>query len=173
VIRDLAVLLILAGLAAFAGAQGQKPPLTAAQQQQLFQKNRTMVQALVDSSLEISKSNDFVQRSRSYRKVAMQLQRELDDAAGDTDAGRIVELGKHLDTVLRQGLAPSLRAAHQQIGPGGTDRQNLLDMRNSTVELVDRLQNKARNKWADTPEVRQVIESLESTKKDLSNSVDP
>ncbi len=172
-IRTGTTLVVFAMLAAFAGAQGTKPPLTAAQQQQLFQRNRATVAALVDSSLEISRSNDYVARARSYRKVAMQLQRDLDHAAGDSDATRIAELGSHLDTVLRQGLAPSLRAAHQQIGAGGTDRGNLLDIRDSSMELVDWLRTKAKDKWADTPEVRSVINSLEQTRKDLNGSVGP
>jgi hypothetical protein len=173
-IRDTLVLLIFAGLAALAGAQSGKPVLTGSQQQQLFHRNRAMVEALVDSGVEISKqSNEYTERSRSYRDLAMKFQSELNQAADNNDAARVAELGKHLNTVLLEGLAPSLRNAHRQIGADGTGREKLLDIRNSTVELVDWLQNRARNKWADTPEVREVIDSLETTKKELGSSVGP
>jgi hypothetical protein len=172
-IRHATVFLIFAVLAAFAGAQGERPALTASQQQQLFQKNRGMIQTLVDSSLKISQSGDYIERSRSYRKVVMQFQKELDQAAGDTDASRIAELGKHLDTVLRQGLAPSLREANRSIPAGGTGRDDLIDIRDKTVADVSWLQNIARNKWADTPEVRAVIDALETAKKEVGAAVPP
>ena len=171
-IRNAAGLMILVTLSAIAGAQGAKPRLTPAQQQQLFQRNRAMIQTLVDSSVEITaQSGDYVQRSKSYRKVIMEFQKELNDAADGSDATRIAELGKHLDTVMRRGLAPSLQRAVDQEGPNGTRRKDLDEIRDRTVELVEWLQDKARNKWADTPEVREVINSLEKTKTDLDKSV--
>lgn len=173
-IRNASCLLIFAVLAAIAGAQGPKTGLTAAQQQQLFQRNRAMIQSLIESSLEITdKSGDYIQRSRSYRKVILEFQQELSSAADSDDAARLAELGTHLDTVMRQGLAPSLVKAHRQIGPDGTGRRDLHEIRDRTVELVDWLQDKAKNKWADTPEVRKVIESLEETKKELKASAGP
>jgi hypothetical protein len=63
-----------------------------------------------------------------------------------------------------------LKRAHDQIGPNGTGSKELRDIRDRTVGLVDWLQDKAKNKWADTPEVREVIESLERTKKELGTA---
>lgn len=173
-IRSASILLIVAGLAAVVGAQGPKSGLTAAQQQQLFQRNRLMIQTLVDGTVDMSnQSGDYIHRAKTYRKVIVEFQRELGSAADSSDAVRIAELGKHLDTLMRQGLAPSLKAAQQQIGPKGTGKQDLLDIRDRTLELVDWLQDKARNEWADTPEVREVILKLEQSRKDLANSVAP
>jgi hypothetical protein len=169
-IRQALVLLIFVGLSALAGAQGEKPALSASQQQQLFQKNRGMIKTLVDSSLEISQmSGDGVQRTQCYVKVVQQFREELDRAANDADPSRVAELGKHLDTVLRKGLTPSLRDAHVQIGPGGTGVEKLGEIRRDSLILVDWLQTKARDKWPDTPEVREVIDSLEKTKNDLDS----
>lgn len=171
-IRNAAVLMIFAGLAAIAGAQGPKIGLTASQQHQLFQRNRIMIQTLVDSSVEIStQSGDYLQRAKSYRKVIMKFENELTDAANGNDAGRVAEIGKHLDTVMRQGLAPSLQSAVRQVGPDGTGRKDLQEIRDRSVELVEWLQDKAKNKWADTPEARELIESLERTKKELGREL--
>ena len=171
-IRHASCLLIVAALAALVSAQGSKPGLTASQQQQLFQKNWAMIQMLVDSSLEISsQSGDYIHRSRSYRKVIMEFQKELVTSANGTDARRVAEIGKHLDTVMRQGLAPSLQAAQRQIGPDGTGRKDLEEIRDYTLELVEWLQDQAKNKWADTPEIREVIQALDLTKKELTTSV--
>lgn len=173
-IRTAAVLLIAAALCVVAGAQGPKPGLTAAQQHELFRRNRAMITTLVDSSLEISdNANDAVKRSHSYRKVILELEKELSGAADRGDAARVAELGKHLDVVMRQGLSPSLKAANTQVGPQGSGRDKLIDIRDRSVELVDWLQDKAKNKWADTPEVREVIQSLDRTKKELNSSVGP
>lgn len=169
-IRSAFILLTAAALATVVGAQGPRQGLTASQQQQLFQRNRAMIQTLVDSSVDMSstQASDPVGRAKTYKRVILQFQQELGSAADSSDAKRIAELGKHLDTLMRQGLAPSLRTAHQQIGKNGTGRQDLLDLRDRTIELVDWLQDKARNQWADTPEVREVIERLELSKKELS-----
>ncbi len=171
-IRNIAMLLLLVGSAAFAG--NEFGPMSASERQQLFVKNQSMVRALVDSSLEISdKSGDYLERSRSYGKVLMEIQRQLDRADAEGDGRRVAELGKHLNTVMRQGLTPSLKSAHVQIGVGGTGRNELIDLRDRNLEFVDWLQDKARNKWADTAEVRQIIESLDETKKQLGTSVGP
>lgn len=173
-IRQAAVLLIFAVLAAFAGAQGTPAALTASQQQQLFQKNRSMIETLVDSSLKISKSgSEYTERARSYSDVVKQLQKELDKAAVDADVSRLAELGQHLNTVLGQGLVPSLKVANGQIGADGTGRDKLIDIRDLSVLIVDSLQSKVRDRWADSPEVRELIEKLEKTKKDLNSSVAP
>ncbi len=140
-IRNAAVLLVFAVLSAFAGAQGTPPALTASQQQQLFQKNRGMIKTLVDSSLKISQSgNDHKERARSYGEVVKQLQKELDKAAVDADVSRLAELGKHLNTVLGEGLVPSLKKASDQIGPGGTGRVDLIDIRFLSLLIVNSLQ---------------------------------
>lgn len=171
-IRSASILLLVAGLSAVVGAQGPRSGLTAAQQQQLFQRNRGMIQTLVDSSVDMStRSGDALHRAKTYRKVVVAFQTELRSAADTSDATRIAELGNHLDTLMRQGLAPSLKAAQQQIGPNGTGKKDLLDLRDRTLELVDFLQDKARNQWADTPEVRDVIQKLELSKKEISNSL--
>lgn len=174
-IRNASILLIVAGLAAVVGAQGPRQGLTAAQQQQLFQRNRSMIQTLVDSTVDMSSthSNNALERAKTYKKVIVEFQRELGSAADSSDAARITELGTHLDTLMRQGLAPSLKKAQDQIGPRGTGQKDLYELRDRTVELVDWLQNNARNKWADTPEVREMIQKLELSKKELSGSVTP
>lgn len=174
-IRNVSILLLMAGLSAVVGAQGPRTGLTAAQQQLLFQRNRTMIQTLVDSTIDMSAdSGDYLKQAKTYKKVIVEFQRELGSAADSSDAKRIAELGNHLDTLMRQGMAPSLKAAHQQIGgPKGSGYKDLLELRDNTVNLVDWLQDKARNQWADTPEVREVIEKLERSKKELGNAVAP
>lgn len=173
-IRSASIFLLVAGMTAVVGAQGPRSGLTAAQQQELFQRNRSMIETLVDSTVEMSThSGDHLQRAKTYKNVLVEFQRELGNAANSSDAGRIAELGSHLDTLMRQGMAPSMREAQRQIGPRGSGQQDLLELRDRTVELVDWLQNNARNKWADTPEVRDMIQKLELSKKELSNSVVP
>ena len=71
------------------------------------------------------------------------------------------------DVVMRQGLAPSLQAATRQVGADGSKRDELDKMRDSSLRLVNWLQNKAKDRWADTPQIREVIESLEKTRKEL------
>jgi hypothetical protein len=167
-IRNAACLLVFAGLTLMASAQAQKVRLTALQQHELFKQNRAMIQSLVESSVEITNvSGDYLQRSKSYRKVVMKFQEELNNAAEGSDPGRVAELGEHLDSVLRQGLVPSMQKAARQAGPNGTSKEELQEMSNRTLELVNWLQEKATKKWPETPEVQKVIESLEKTKKEL------
>jgi hypothetical protein len=174
VLRTACVLLLAAAISALAGAQGPGAGLTAAQQQQLFQRNRQVVAALVDSSLDVSDaSGDYVKRSKSYRQVVAVLHAELSAAAQREDGTRVAEIGQHLDTVLSKGLTPSLRAAAGQVGPGGTGEKDLREIRDRSLELADWLQGQAKSKWADTPEVRAVIEALGRSKSELRSSINP
>jgi hypothetical protein len=171
-VRHTGVLLIFAALSALAGAQAPEPKLTALQQQQLFQKNRKMIETLVDCSVETSnQSSNPLDQAKTYGKLVDMFRKELENAAHDENAGRISELGRHLNTVLDRGLAPSLQAADRVIGAEGTGRDALLDIRNRNLELVEWLERQASNKWADSPEVREVIQSLDKTKKELRSSV--
>jgi len=172
-IRHAAGFLVVALLCSQAGAENP-PKLTALQQQQLFQKNRQLIQTLVDGSVEMSNvSNDYTQRSRVYRRMILEFQKELTTAADQNDPNRVVEIGKHLDTVMRQGLAPTLKVARGRLGPDGTGMNDLIDMRDRSVELADWLQNKSRAQWKDNPQVQEVIDSLEKTKKELGGSIAP
>jgi hypothetical protein len=157
---------------AIVGAQGPRNKLTAAEQSKLFQRNRSMIQSLVRSSIDISASrDDFLKRSKTYEKVLEQFHEEIVRSANEEDAGRVAELGKHLSSVIEKGLTPNLKDAARQIGQNGTNWDKLKGLQLQTVDTLESLQSAAQKKWPKSTEVNEMIKMLDKAKDELHQSV--
>ena len=154
------------------GAQGPSKKLTAAEQTKLFQRNRPMIQSLVDSSVNLSvNANDYLKRSKTYSEVLEKFHEEILNAAKQEDAGRVAELGKHLGAVIENGLTPNLQEASRQIPRNGTNWDKLKELQRQTTDTLESLQSATQKKWPESPEVREMIQMLDKAKGTVNQSV--
>ena len=122
--RSALTLTLLAGLALWASAQS--PTVRSTHQDlELLQKNRDLLNSLIDRGLEISAAGNPLERAERCRKATATLGAELRDAAERSDPDRVAELTEHLATVVEKGLAPTLAEARGQIRPGSPDYDRL------------------------------------------------
>jgi hypothetical protein len=124
--RTALTLSLVAGLSVWASAQSQ-PARHTADHLRLLETNLTLLERLTDRGLEISNAGNPLERAEGCRKAAATLGAELRQAADDptTDPDRVVELSEHLTTLVRDGLAPTLAKARDEIRPGSPEYDRL------------------------------------------------
>jgi len=158
-------ILAFAMLAAWAGAQS--PPrasLSAAEQLRLHRANRVLLADLVDRGIDLGGATHPVDRAEACRKTARTLGVALVQAADSNDADRVAELGGHLETVIRDGLVPSLDDARRNIHPASPDAARLKAVRESAA---NDLGDATANKLADQPRLQSVLAKLLDLKEKL------
>lgn len=111
-----------------AKADQPTPAVLAADQAQRFQRNRRLIQALVESSLRLAELNDVVHRASSCTDLADNLAEELQAALTDRDVVRSQELAKALKDVLIHGVAFNLTTANGIIPVGAVREPEMLQI---------------------------------------------
>ncbi|HKA07438.1 MAG TPA: hypothetical protein VKD71_09290 [Gemmataceae bacterium] len=105
-------------LVATVGAQGPKA-LTASQKADLFKKNRDVIEKVVTQTIDSSKSpNDPLKRAKTYYELLFLFSKQIQSAGAANDGNRVKELTSHLNTLVEQGLAPTMQRAKVQLEQG-------------------------------------------------------
>ncbi|HEY2911400.1 MAG TPA: hypothetical protein VGI99_14210 [Gemmataceae bacterium] len=99
---------ILLALAAWAGAQGPRAALSAADRVQMHRANKTLLTDLVNNGIALGTTDNAVGRVEACQATARAIGVALCRAAEADDGDRVVELGSHLELVVRDGLTPML-----------------------------------------------------------------
>ena len=126
-------LVVGVALAAWAGAQGPPPAVTAADRVRMLRADRTLLADLVESGVKLGGADHPVARAESCQETARLLGIALHTAAEGQDADRVGELGDHLDRVVRDGLVPLLDEARRTTPPESPDAKRLGAVRESAA----------------------------------------
>lgn len=127
---------VLASLAAWAGAQGP-PPTSAAEKLRLHRANRTLLTDLVGGGVRLASADHLVDRAEACQQTARALGIAVRRAAEASDADRIAELGAHLDSLVNDGLVPVLDDATRAIPPASPDAVRLRAVRAGATADLD------------------------------------
>lgn len=101
---------VLASLAAWAGAQGPTPT-TAAEKLRLHRANRTLLTDLVGSGVRLAAADQPVSRAEACQQTARAVGLAVRHAAEANEPDRVAELGDHFNTLVSEGLLPALTEA--------------------------------------------------------------
>jgi len=99
---------VLASLAAWAGAQGST---SAADKLRLHRANRALLTDLVGSGVRLAAADQPVTRAEACQQTARAVGLEVRRAAEANDTDRVAELGGHFEVLVRDGLVPALTDA--------------------------------------------------------------
>lgn len=157
-----ATLIVFLALAAWAGAQGPAPALTAADRVKLFKLNRDLVKDLVGHGVSLAKADDPLRRAEECRQTAHTLRVAVQWAADAEDANRVAELGDHLQAIVRDGMLPNLKEAQRDAAPGSPAEDSLRSLRADIVGELDQLVNNlpTTGKVAESDQVRDLRQKL-------------
>jgi hypothetical protein len=168
VARVTLLLITFAALAAWAGAQGPAPPLSAEQRAQLFKKNRTLLENLVENGIGLSSADSPLNRAEACQATAVTLGNYLKRAATeDQDPHRVAELADLMAGVVRDGLLPNADEAERTIPPQSrAERDRLARVQNAAAAELDAIRNlvPAGGKVGDSEKARAAIEALAGLK---------
>jgi hypothetical protein len=137
--RFVSVTLVFAALAALVGAQGPTPALAPPDQARLLKRNRDLLNATVDSSLDLTDNKGPLERAGACNKLVKVWAAAVEQAVRDHDAARASEMGGLLNKVADYGVAENLRIARQKIQPDSPMERDLFKHRNDAREEIDRL----------------------------------
>ena len=117
-IRHILSFTVVGFLAAAVGAQGPKA-LTPGQKADLFKKNHDVIEKVVTQTVASSKSpNDPLKRAKTYYELLFLFSQQIKSAGESRDTDRVKELTSHLNTLVEQGLAPTMQKAKVQLEQG-------------------------------------------------------
>ena len=133
-------LVFTAALVPLAGAQDSASRPDADLRAHLFQRDRDLIQMLVEGGLRLAAADDALERAECCSGVAERLATALQQAAVNQEKGRVAELGVHLRALLETGVAANLSTARRQIPIGSTLEKNLRAVRDRTTHLLEPLE---------------------------------
>lgn len=158
--RCLYLLVVFAGLAAWAGAQNPAPPLSPEDKLRLLRSNGTLLENLVRDGVAISAADTPEKRAEECRNAALALANEIQKAAADDDAERVAELAALFRDLVRDGLAPTISDGLRSVNPKSPAAAKLREVR----EWADRDMTAVRAaaaKLADHPRVKDALKQLD------------
>jgi hypothetical protein len=125
----------------------------AAEQAQRFGRNRVVIQALVDNSLDLAFQPDPANRAACCAALAGKLAREI-EAAVPANPGRALELGPYVGDLLKRGVAENVNAV-----PRGDPRDAKLLQIGADVRRLTRQLDQEMSRLKD-PDVRDAFERV-------------
>lgn len=113
------------------------------EQERIFQmqRNRQLIEALVESGLQLAGENDPIKRANHLNGLADRVVTEIRTAARASENHRVEELGDHLRAILEEGVAASLEHVHEAAPPGSSLAQKLKDVQKRTAGTIQQLQD--------------------------------
>jgi hypothetical protein len=130
-------------------------PPNAVEQARRFQRNRGLIQALVNSSLRLAGETSALKRAEQCNSVAACLAQEIGEAAEAKEGPRAVELGEHFRAMLEGGVASNLTTACRGMQPGTTAEQEMRRLGARAVQLAQPLQEQLQRAVREDGEMRE------------------
>ncbi|VTR99701.1 hypothetical protein [Tuwongella immobilis] len=165
-IRNLLTISGLALICAVVGAQSP-PQLSVLDQNRLLQRNRELLRELVGRSLELAKSTDPLAKLGSCQPIVAKLTDEIRIASEANDLPRVIELGKHLDKLLLDGVTPNVQRARGRITRGSQDERKFIEVRDQILQSVAPIEsaipaNSRSGQGRELSELRQLLQDAQN-----------
>jgi hypothetical protein len=160
--RYLSLSLLIIGLAALASADEPIPTPADLGQVWQVQRNQKLVGELVEGGLHLAQAEDYLQRARCCNELANSLAEEIRQAADDHDGERAVELGRHLQDILQDGVAANLNRERAQVPQGSTRETEMNAVRNRAGGIIDPLLDDLDQILKDNPAaLKEVLQAIQ------------
>jgi hypothetical protein len=109
-----------------------------------FQRNRVLIEKLVDGSLRLAGVDDPIRRADSCIDLAGPLADEIRQSLAQQERERVEELAGFLQILLNQGVADNLGQARQAIPVGSAEDRKLAEIHGRALVAIDQLEEHLR-----------------------------
>jgi len=169
--RFLSVSFVLGVLAAVAWANpATRRPSDDVRRNQL-KRNRDLVEKLVKGGLLLSDESDPLKRADHCNALALSLAREIEDAATNKEGPRAIEMGAHLEILLKQGVAGNLYAVLPEAPPRSTRWKQIGEVGKQTMAVMDPLEKRLKQAADADPDVRRALEAVGNGRAEVNNAL--
>jgi hypothetical protein len=159
--RNLSLAVLIIGLAALAFAQEPRAPTPGAERILQAQRNQKLVDRLVTGSLDLARAADRIDRAKFCNALARSLADEIKQAADDHDGDRAIELGHHLQDLLKNGVAANLNKERSQFPQGSARETALTQVWDESEQITEPLMSDLSEAMKDNPSaLRQVLKAI-------------
>jgi hypothetical protein len=165
-------MVVTAALVPLAGAQHSLSRPDAALRAHLFQRDRELIQTLVEGGLRLAAAEDALERAECCSGVAERLATALQQAAVNDEKARLIELGVHLRALLESGVAANLSTARRQIPVGSTLEKNLRAVRDRTAHLIEPLEVQLLGVIDPEETIQHTLEALQVGRTEVEKALD-
>ncbi len=138
----------------------------------LFQRNRDLIQTLVEGGLRLAAADDALQRAECCSGVAERLAAAIQQAAVNQEQARVAELGLHLRALLETGVAANLTTARRQIPIGSTLEKNLHEVRDRTAHLIEPLEEQLLRVSAREEAIQHTLKALQVGRTEVEKALE-
>jgi hypothetical protein len=128
---------LLAGIARGSTSTDSASP---AEQARRFSRNRSLLEKLVQGGVSLAREKNPVERARCCNGLAESLADEMQKAAGAREGARVAELGDHLLSLLKRGVADNLGDARAHIPAGSAEEPELEKVKSLTESFMNSLE---------------------------------
>lgn len=132
--RTACTLVLVAGLAGWAGAQVAPP--AAATRVRLLHANAQLLEGLLAHGVLVSDAPDSLGRADECRKAVATLAGAMTTAANESDAERVAELADRAAELLESGVAPALGDSRDRVRGGSPGAERLAEVEKDLVRDV-------------------------------------
>jgi hypothetical protein len=116
-----------------------------------LQRNLRLIEVLVDGGLKLAGEDDPLRRAGHCSDMADQMVKEIRRATAAREAPRVIELGRHLHSLLNEGVGGNLNQA-RGIPPGSAEEKHLQELRSRAVWLISDLEEDLERVIAGAPQ---------------------
>jgi hypothetical protein len=135
------------------------------------QRNQRLVDKLVDGGLNLARETDRIKRAEYCNNLAKSLADEIKQAADDHDGDRVVELGRHLQELLKNGVAANLGKERRQVVAGSAREKDLARVKDESDGLTGLLMIHLAEVMKDNPDpLNQILELIQGAKSSFLES---
>jgi hypothetical protein len=122
-----------------------------------FQRNYALIESLVQGGVRLAAANQPLQRVEHCIALLRSLRDELRQAAHDGDGPRVVELAKHVRSLLHEGVVTNLELARQRlVGEPALDG-HLTDALQGTLRVAYELEQEIQSQMGIRPAVELMV----------------
>src|SRR5438270_9013985 len=170
--RFLSVSVVLAVLGAVAWANpAARRPTDDVRRNQL-KRNRDLVEKLVKGGLLLSDDSDPLKRAGHCNALAESLAREIEGAAAAREGPRAVEMGAHLEVLLKQGVAGNLYAVLPGAPPRSTRWKHVGEIGKQTMAVMGPLEKLLQQAaTADPDDMRRALEAVGNGREEVEKAL--
>jgi len=153
------------GFAALATAQVPQPVSPGPERILQAQRNQKLVEKLVAGGLNLARAADRLDRAKYCNDLARSLAEEIKQAADDHDGDRAIELGRHLQDLLKNGVAANLNKERSQFPQGSARETDCTRIRDDSDRITAPLITDLAEAMKDNPvALNQVLEVIQEAK---------
>src|SRR5262249_688234 len=125
------------------------------------QRNQALVQDLVEGGLHLAEAEGHLQRARYCNDLATSLAEEIRQAADDHDGDRAVELGRHLQDALQNGVPANLNKRRAKVPHGSTRVTEMNSVRIESGNITNHLLRELAQILKDNPAaLKEVLQAV-------------